>query len=78
MPIAEKHELARRRGRLPVDPRRARTAKNAGTWGNAGAFSLHPLKNLNVWSDGGVIVTDDDALDRVASAAAQSRHGQPR
>ena len=36
--------------------------KNAGTWGNAGAFSLHPLKNLNVWSDGGVVVTDDDAL----------------
>ena len=36
--------------------------KNAGTWGNAGAFSLHPLKNLNVWSDGGVIVTDDDKL----------------
>jgi dTDP-4-amino-4,6-dideoxygalactose transaminase len=36
--------------------------KNAGTWGNAGAFSLHPVKNLNVWSDGGVIVTDDDKL----------------
>lgn len=36
--------------------------KNAGTWGNTGAFSLHPLKNLNVWSDGGVIVTDDDEL----------------
>jgi len=33
--------------------------KTAGTWGHAGAFSLHPLKNLNVWSDGGVIVTDD-------------------
>ena len=37
--------------------------KNAGTWGQTGAFSLHPLKNLNVWSDGGVIVTDDSALD---------------
>jgi len=36
--------------------------KNAGTWGITGAFSLHPLKNLNVWSDGGIIVTDDDAL----------------
>ena len=34
--------------------------KNAGTWGVSGAFSLHPLKNLNVWSDGGLIVTDDD------------------
>lgn len=33
--------------------------KNCGTFGLAGAFSLHPLKNLNVWSDGGMIVTDD-------------------
>ena len=33
--------------------------KNAGQWGVAGAFSLHPLKNINVWSDGGVIVTND-------------------
>ncbi len=33
--------------------------KNSGTWGNCGAFSLHPLKNLNVWSDGGIIITDD-------------------
>lgn len=36
--------------------------KNAGTWGNTGAFSLHPLKNLNVWSDGGIIITDDDEM----------------
>lgn len=33
--------------------------KNAGTWGVTGAFSLHPLKNLNVWSDGGIITTND-------------------
>jgi len=38
--------------------------QNAGTWGIAGAFSLHPLKNINVWSDGGVIVTDDLELDK--------------
>ncbi len=31
---------------------------NAGLWGAAGAFSLHPLKNINVWSDGGIIVTN--------------------
>lgn len=37
--------------------------RRAGTFGRTGAFSLHPLKNLNVWSDGGVIVTDDDALN---------------
>jgi dTDP-4-amino-4,6-dideoxygalactose transaminase len=36
--------------------------RNAGTWGMTGAFSLHPLKNINVWSDGGVVVTDNDEL----------------
>ena len=35
-----------------------------GTFGNAGCFSLHPLKNLNVWGDGGFAVTDDDELHR--------------
>jgi dTDP-4-amino-4,6-dideoxygalactose transaminase len=34
--------------------------RNAGTFGMAGGFSLHPLKNLNVWGDGGTIVTNDD------------------
>ena len=29
--------------------------KNSGTWGEMGAFSLHPL-NINVWSDGGIII----------------------
>ena len=32
--------------------------KTSGTWGDFGAFSLHPLKNINVWSDGGVITTN--------------------
>ena len=36
---------------------------NAGKWGKAGAFSLHPLKNINVWSDGGIIVTDDEEIN---------------
>ena len=36
--------------------------RKAGTWGVAGGFSLHPLKNLNVWADGGMIVTDDDGV----------------
>ena len=33
--------------------------KKAGTWGRFGAFSLHPLKNINVWSDGGIITTSN-------------------
>ena len=62
MPIAEKHGLP-----IVEDACQsilgALDGRNAGSWGKTGAFSLHPLKNLNVWSDGGVIVTDDDALD---------------
>lgn len=38
--------------------------KRSGTWGVAGGFSLHPLKNLNVWGDAGVVVTNDDEMDR--------------
>ena len=36
--------------------------KNSGTWGITGCFSLHPLKNLNVWSDGGVITTNNKKI----------------
>lgn len=36
--------------------------KNAGTWGEFGAFSLHPLKNINVWSDGGIITTNNKSF----------------
>lgn len=60
-PLAERHNLY-----LVEDACQsilgAIEGKNAGTWGCAGAFSLHPLKNLNVWSDGGLIVTDDGVL----------------
>ena len=30
--------------------------QQVGSWGETACFSLHPLKNLNVWSDAGVIV----------------------
>lgn len=33
--------------------------QSAGSFGIAGCFSMHPLKNLNVWGDGGVICTND-------------------
>jgi aminotransferase EvaB len=32
------------------------------SWGVAAGFSLHPLKNLNVWGDSGVIVTKSKDL----------------
>jgi len=36
--------------------------KRVGSLGTAAAFSLHPLKILHVYGDGGVITTNDDAL----------------
>ncbi|MEK7233791.1 MAG: DegT/DnrJ/EryC1/StrS family aminotransferase [Elusimicrobiota bacterium] len=32
--------------------------RKAGSVGAAAGFSLHPLKNLNVWGDGGIITTN--------------------
>ena len=55
-------EIADRRG-IPVveDAAQAILAsidgKHVGSWGETAGFSLHPLKNLNVWGDGGVILT---------------------
>lgn len=34
----------------------------AGSWSAAAGYSLHPLKNLNVWGDAGVITTRDQEL----------------
>ena len=36
--------------------------KKVGNWGIAGAFSFHPLKNMNVWGDGGMVTTNNDEL----------------
>lgn len=45
----------------------------AGTFGKVNAFSMHPLKPLNVWGDGGIIVTDDD--DAAAFLRLYRNHG---
>lgn len=61
MPLAEKHSL-------PVIEDACQSilgefdGRKAGSIGKTGCFSLHPLKNLNVWSDGGVITTNDDEV----------------
>ncbi len=36
--------------------------KHVGNFGISGAFSVHPLKNLNVWGDGGFIITNSKKL----------------
>ena len=36
--------------------------RNAGNLGDIGCFSFHPLKNLNVWGDGGIITTNNTEL----------------
>lgn len=62
MEISEKHDLV-----VVEDACQAILAewkgRKSGNWGHAAAFSLHPLKNLNVWSDGGMIVTSNRELD---------------
>ena len=36
--------------------------RKSGTFASTGCFSLHPLKAINVWGDGGVVVTSDDKI----------------
>lgn len=61
--------LARERGLAVIEDachaiRASYKGKPAGTFGLTGCFSLHPLKNLNVWGDGGYLVTDSSELHR--------------
>ena len=37
-------------------------SKRCGSLGDLGCFSFHPLKNLNVWGDGGIITTSNEDL----------------
>jgi len=59
--IATKHNLA-----IVTDACHAIKAqyngREAGSLGTIACFSFHPLKNLNVWGDGGIIATNSDEL----------------
>ena len=56
MKVAQEHDLS-----VIEDAAQAILAsidgKHVGSWGETAGFSLHPLKNLNVWGEGGVILT---------------------
>lgn len=39
-----------------------KTNQMTGTLSRAGAFSLHPLKNLSIYGDGGIITTNDEFI----------------
>jgi aminotransferase EvaB len=62
-------EIATRRGLFVVEDachalKAVYRGRAAGSFGLTGCFSLHPLKNLNVWGDGGFLVTDSDEMHR--------------
>ena len=38
--------------------------RSVANFQHVSCFSLHPLKNIHVWGDGGFITTNDDALDK--------------
>lgn len=61
--IADKHNL-----KIVEDACHAIQAEygdtRAGHYADTAAFSMHPLKNLNVWGDGGVIATNSEELHR--------------
>lgn len=61
MRIAKKHNLA-----VVEDACQAMfgeiDGQKSGTFAPLGCFSLHPLKAINVWGDGGMIITNDDDL----------------
>lgn len=72
-------ELATRNGLLLIeDAAQAIGAthggRRVGSFGKLGCFSLHPLKNLHVWGDGGMATTNDDELARLMRMARN--HGQ--
>jgi dTDP-4-amino-4,6-dideoxygalactose transaminase len=76
-PMAPLMELARERGAVVIEDACQAigawqaapdgTPVRAGAWGEAGAFSFFPTKNLGGFGDGGMVsATDADLADRVA------------
>jgi len=47
--------------------------KRVGSWGNAACFSLHPLKNLHAFGDGGMVTSRNP--DLIAHLSKSRNHG---
>ena len=47
--------------------------KRVGSWGNAACFSLHPLKNLHAFGDGGMVTSGNP--DLIAHLSKSRNHG---
>ena len=43
--------------------------KMVGSWGDAACFSLHPLKNLHAFGDGGMVTSNDSDIIKYVSQA---------
>jgi dTDP-4-amino-4,6-dideoxygalactose transaminase len=63
MAIARKHNLVVLEDCAQAIGAR-RQGQAVGSWGQAGAFSCHPLKNLFAFGDAGLIATNDAALNQ--------------
>ena len=71
--VVDEHNLA-----LIEDAAQAHLAqydgRRVGSFGDVGCFSFYPTKNMTVGGDGGMIVTDDEAL--ASAARALRNHGR--
>jgi dTDP-4-amino-4,6-dideoxygalactose transaminase len=57
----------------------ARDGRGVGTWGDAGAFSFYPTKNLGALGDGGAVVTrDPQVAERVRGLRQYGWQGRYR
>ncbi len=78
MKVAEKHQLlvledcAQSHGACceMLQKERICEQKRTGAWGNAGAFSFYPGKNLGAMGDAGAITTDDEELATIVAQIA--------
>lgn len=59
--IARRHGIAVVEDACPATGA-AFDGRPAGSMGDAAAFSMHPLKPLHVWGDGGAVVTSDERI----------------